>query len=140
MGLNARGRGFGVPSLPRSTECALFPVSLNLPLGTTCSAEGQPSEFGFPDGRIHTKRGTFHKVNALLRTYPYHGGKHAATICWWCEHWSVETSPAKSHPMKSIPKIVSGGQTGADRAALDWALEHGLMVPKHQKPRRVRYR
>jgi hypothetical protein len=28
--------------------------------------------------------------------------------------------------MKSIPKIVYGGQTGADRAALDWALEHGL--------------
>jgi hypothetical protein len=27
--------------------------------------------------------------------------------------------------MKSIPKIVSGGQTGADRAALDWALVHG---------------
>jgi hypothetical protein len=23
-------------------------------------------------------------------------------------------------------KIVSGGQTGADRAALDWAMEHGL--------------
>src|ERR1700740_1645433 len=28
--------------------------------------------------------------------------------------------------MKSIPKIVSGGQTGADRAALDWALERGV--------------
>jgi hypothetical protein len=25
-----------------------------------------------------------------------------------------------------IPKIVSGGQTGADRAALDWAIEHGI--------------
>jgi hypothetical protein len=24
------------------------------------------------------------------------------------------------------PKIVSGGQTGADRAALDWALAHGV--------------
>jgi hypothetical protein len=24
------------------------------------------------------------------------------------------------------PKIVSGGQTGADRAALDWAIEHGM--------------
>ena len=33
----------------------------------------------FLDGRIHTKRGTFHKINALLRTYPHHGGKHAAT-------------------------------------------------------------
>jgi hypothetical protein len=28
--------------------------------------------------------------------------------------------------MKAIPKIVSGGQTGADRAALDWALSHDL--------------
>jgi hypothetical protein len=28
--------------------------------------------------------------------------------------------------MNSIPKIVSGGQTGADRAALDWALAHGV--------------
>lgn len=28
--------------------------------------------------------------------------------------------------MNSIPKIVSGGQTGADRAALDWALQHNL--------------
>ena len=26
----------------------------------------------------------------------------------------------------SIPKIISGGQTGADRAALDWALSHNL--------------
>ncbi len=28
--------------------------------------------------------------------------------------------------MKPVPKIVSGGQTGADRAALDWALSHGV--------------
>lgn len=28
--------------------------------------------------------------------------------------------------MKPVPKIVSGGQTGADRAALDWALAHGV--------------
>jgi len=28
--------------------------------------------------------------------------------------------------MKQIPRIVSGGQTGADRAALDWALSHNL--------------
>jgi CRISPR type IV-associated DEAD/DEAH-box helicase Csf4 len=34
----------------------------------------------FLDGRIHTKRGTFHKANALLRTYPHVGAKHAATI------------------------------------------------------------
>ena len=25
-----------------------------------------------------------------------------------------------------LTKIVSGGQTGADRAALDWAIEHGI--------------
>jgi hypothetical protein len=25
-----------------------------------------------------------------------------------------------------ITKIISGGQTGADRAALDWAIEHGI--------------
>jgi Circularly permutated YpsA SLOG family len=28
--------------------------------------------------------------------------------------------------MKPVPKIVSGGQTGADRTALDWALAHNL--------------
>jgi Circularly permutated YpsA SLOG family len=28
--------------------------------------------------------------------------------------------------MKPVPKIVSGGQTGADPAALDWALAHGV--------------
>src|SRR5258708_26634405 len=33
---------------------------------------------------------------------------------------------AGGDPMNSIPKIVSGGQTGADRAALDWALAHGV--------------
>ena len=76
---------------------------------------GSTSEFGFPDGRIHTKRGTSHKVNALLRTYPYHAGKHAATTAG-----GVNTGPyrfpGQSHRMKSIPKIVSGGQTGADRS------------------------
>jgi Circularly permutated YpsA SLOG family len=39
--------------------------------------------------------------------------------------------------MKGIPKIVSGGQTGADRAALDWALAHnvpcGGWCPKGRK-------
>ncbi len=30
------------------------------------------------------------------------------------------------HPIFLIEKIVSGGQTGADRAALDWALDHGV--------------
>ena len=28
--------------------------------------------------------------------------------------------------LNTIPKIISGGQTGADRAALDWAIEHGI--------------
>ena len=28
--------------------------------------------------------------------------------------------------MSQVPKIISGGQTGADRAALDWALSHGI--------------
>src|SRR5246127_3342882 len=39
--------------------------------------------------------------------------------------------------MKPIPKIISGGQTGADRAALDLALEHnvpcGGWCPKGRK-------
>lgn len=30
-----------------------------------------------------------------------------------------------ARPVK-VHKIVSGGQTGADRAALDWAIEHGI--------------
>src|SRR5215468_6345391 len=28
--------------------------------------------------------------------------------------------------MSQVPKIISGGQTGADRAALDWALSHNV--------------
>jgi Circularly permutated YpsA SLOG family len=28
--------------------------------------------------------------------------------------------------MQNIPKIISGGQTGADRSTLDWALSHKL--------------
>lgn len=32
----------------------------------------------------------------------------------------------KRHPALTIEKIVSGGQTGADRAALDWAIDHGV--------------
>jgi hypothetical protein len=28
--------------------------------------------------------------------------------------------------MTAIQRIISGGQTGADRAALDWAIEHGI--------------
>lgn len=39
--------------------------------------------------------------------------------------------------MHTISKIVSGGQTGADRAALDWAIErgipHGGWCPKGRK-------
>lgn len=40
-------------------------------------------------------------------------------------------------PVVRIEKIVSGGQTGADRAALDWAIEHsvphGGWCPKGRK-------
>lgn len=45
----------------------------------------------------------------------------------------------RCHPLGRgmIKKIVSGGQTGADRAALDFAIEmdipHGGWVPKGQK-------
>lgn len=39
--------------------------------------------------------------------------------------------------MKAVSKIVSGGQTGADRAALDWAImrgvAHGGWCPKGRK-------
>jgi hypothetical protein len=39
--------------------------------------------------------------------------------------------------MNSVPKIVSAGQTGADWAALDWALAHGVecggWCPKRRK-------
>lgn len=39
--------------------------------------------------------------------------------------------------MKSVIRIVSGGQTGADRAALDWAIAnnvpHGGWCPKGRK-------
>jgi hypothetical protein len=31
-----------------------------------------------------------------------------------------------SHQFGSVKLIVSGGQTGADRAALDWAIQHGI--------------
>lgn len=33
--------------------------------------------------------------------------------------------PAEAH-IAMISKLVSGGQTGADRAALDWAIEHNI--------------
>ena len=30
--------------------------------------------------------------------------------------------------MNGLPeKVISGGQTGADRAALDWAIERGIL-------------
>jgi hypothetical protein len=39
--------------------------------------------------------------------------------------------------MNGILKVVSGGQTGADRAALDWALERNVLCggwcPKGRK-------
>src|SRR5260370_37623823 len=49
----------------------------------------------------------------------------------------VRSARRGGDPMNSIPKIVSGGQTGADRAALDWALAHGVgcggWCPKRRK-------
>jgi Rad3-related DNA helicase len=48
----------------------------------------------FLDGRIHTRRGTFHKANALLRTYPHHGGKHASTTCGGLKNSSIPSIPA----------------------------------------------
>jgi hypothetical protein len=32
----------------------------------------------------------------------------------------------KHHPLPNIRKIIAGGQTGADRAARDWAMERGI--------------
>jgi hypothetical protein len=38
-----------------------------------------------------------------------------------------ENGPFTKHlPASNIQKIISGGQTGADRAALDWAIENGI--------------
>ena len=55
----------------------------------------------------------------------------AAKRCWvqdrWCSLPScrrVATHLATNY--FHLPKIISGGQTGADRAALDWAIERGL--------------
>ncbi len=49
-------------------------------LGRLIRREGlRDRRIWFLDGRIYTARGTFYKINALLRTYPHHGGKHAAT-------------------------------------------------------------
>lgn len=46
-------------------------------------------------------------------------------------------SPAKRRPARGLRKIVSGGQTGVDRAALDVALafglEHGGWVPRGRR-------
>ena len=42
-----------------------------------------------------------------------------------------------SHKLRSLKKIISGGQTGVDRAALDFAIEHdipyGGWCPKGRK-------
>ncbi len=39
---------------------------------------------------------------------------------WW--HWTFENDALKDRQLK----IISGGQTGVDRAALDFAIQHGL--------------
>jgi len=54
---------------------------------------------------------------------------------WFGYCW--RTSSTIKNNVKQIPKIISGGQTGADRAALDWALSHkfpcGGWCPKGRK-------
>jgi hypothetical protein len=41
--------------------------------------------------------------------------------------YSMSVNPAfPSSPGSALAMIVSGGQTGADRAALDWAIEEGI--------------
>lgn len=49
------------------------------------------------------------------------------TTRWIATCWSSGCSVA-SHlrPLASLERIVSGGQTGADRAALDWAIARGI--------------
>ena len=39
---------------------------------------------------------------------------------WW--HWTFENDALKDRQLK----IISGGQTGVDRAALDFAIQHGF--------------
>ena len=43
-----------------------------------------------------------------------------------CNYRETSCSRIRSAMIKQIPRIVSGGQSGADRAALDWALSHSL--------------
>jgi hypothetical protein len=51
-----------------------------------------------------------------------HGPIDKAVINVAPEVYSWHLSPQ----VALVLKIVSGGQTGADRAALDWAFEHGI--------------
>ena len=46
-----------------------------------------------------------------------------ATLQRFCKQ---ETHSPPPDPMLPIAKIASGGQTGADRAGLDFAIEHGI--------------
>jgi len=55
-------------------------------------------------------------------------------------HFSFDVGPilrVRIVLVNQVPNIVSGGQTGADRAALDWAMEHGIQhggwCPKGRK-------
>jgi hypothetical protein len=47
------------------------------------------------------------------------------------------TTPGEEELLKMLRKVISGGQTGADRAGLDFAietdLEHGGYVPRGRK-------
>jgi hypothetical protein len=42
------------------------------------------------------------------------------------QHRLPSILPVNIVQVNQVPNIVSGGQTGADRAALDWAIEHGI--------------
>lgn len=49
---------------------------------------------------------------------------------------TVKETTAESTPPDALPQILSGGQTGVDRAALDaairWGLPHGGYCPRHR--------
>jgi hypothetical protein len=42
------------------------------------------------------------------------------------DHGSGPQQPGAYWPEVLVMRVISGGQTGVDRAALDWAIEHGI--------------
>ena len=55
-------------------------------------------------------------------------GDFERCMAWLCSRTSFTTTRTRNDILRrqAIPKIISGGQTGADRAALDWALSRKL--------------